>query len=77
MTLRNFETTQLLAAKGMGLALVPMEYSSITPSGFPPVLLSIDEKYHAYWETCITTLKDGFLSKADQLFIRIAKEELA
>lgn len=77
MTLRNFETTQLLAAKGMGLALVPMEYSSITPSGFPPVLLSIDEKYHAYWETCITTLKDSFLSKADQLFIRIAKEELA
>ncbi len=76
MTLRNFETTQLLAARGMGLALIPLEYSRISPSDFQPTLLCIDEKYHAYWETCITTLKDGFLSKADQLFIRIAKEEL-
>lgn len=77
MTLRNFETTQLLAAKGMGLALVPLEYSRISPSDFQPSLFCIDEKYHAYWDTCIATLKDGFLSKADQLFIRIAKEELA
>ena len=77
MTLRNFETTQLLAARGMGLALIPLEYSRISPSDFQPVLLCIDEKYHAHWDTCITTLKDGFLSKADQLFIRIAKEELA
>lgn len=77
MTLRNFETTQLLAAKGMGLALVPLEYSRISPSDFKPALFCIDKKYHAYWDTCITTLKDGFLSKADQLFIRIAKEELA
>ena len=77
MTLRNFETTQLLAAKGMGLAFVPLEYSRISPSDFQPSLLCIDEKYHAYWDTCIATLKDGFLSKADQLFIRIAKEELA
>ena len=77
MTLRNFETTQLLAAKGMGLALIPLEYSRISPSDFQPSLLCIDKKYHAYWDTCIATLKDGFLSKADQLFIRIAKEELA
>lgn len=77
MTLRNFETTQLLAAKGMGLALIPLEYLRISPSDFQPSLLCIDKKYHAYWDTCIATLKDGFLSKADQLFIRIAKEELA
>ena len=77
MTLRNFETTQLLAAKGMGLALIPLEYSRISLSDFQPSLLCIDKKYHAYWDTCIATLKDGFLSKADQLFIRIAKEELA
>ena len=57
--------------------MIPLEYSRISPSDFQPSLLCIDKKYHAYWDTCIATLKDGFLSKADQLFIRIAKEELA
>lgn len=31
--------------------------------------------YGAGWDMCIATLGDGFLSKADQLFIRILKEQ--
>ena len=77
LTLRNFETAQLLAAQGMGVTLVPLEYSQITSNESHPALLSIDNSYQAYWDMCITSLKDGFLSKADQLFIRIAKEKLA
>ena len=77
LTLRNFETAQLLAAQGMGVTFVPLEYSQITSEEYHPALLSIDNAYQAYWDMCITSLKDGFLSKADQLFIRIAKEELA
>ena len=77
LTLRNFETAQLLAAQGMGVTFVPLEYSQITSEEYHPALLSIDNAYQAHWDMCITSLKDGFLSKADQLFIRIAKEELA
>ena len=77
LTLRNFETAQLLAAQGLGVTFVPLEYSQITSEEYHPTLLSIDNKYQAYWDMCITSLKDGFLSKADQLFIRIAKEELS
>ena len=77
LTLRNFETAQLLAAQGMGVTFVPLEYSRITSEEYHPALLSIDNAYQAHWDMCITSLKSGFLSKADQLFIRIAKEELA
>ena len=76
LTLRNFETAQLLAAQGMGVTFVPLEYSRITSEEYLPALLSIDNAYQAHWDMCITSLKSGFLSKADQLFIRIAKEEL-
>ena len=76
LTLRNFETAQLLAAQGMGVTFVPLEYSRITSEEYLPALLSIDNAYQAHWDMCITSLKRGFLSKADQLFIRIAKEEL-
>lgn len=76
LTLRNFETAQLLAAQGLGVTFVPLEYSQITSEECHPALLSIDHQYQAYWDMCITSLKGAFLSKADQLFIRIAKEEL-
>lgn len=74
LTLRNFETVQLLAAQGLGVTMVPLEYSRIASREYMPALLSIDEKYGACWDMCIASLKDGFLSKADQLFIRMTKE---
>lgn len=74
LTLRNYETAQLLAAQGLGVTLVPLQYSQIAPSEYFPILLSIDEKYDASWDMSIATLKNSFLSKADQLFIRMVKE---
>lgn len=75
LTLRNFETVQLLAAQGLGITIVPLEYSQIPSSDCIPAFLCIDEKYEAWWDLCIAYLKSGFLSKADQLFIRFAREE--
>lgn len=74
LTLRNFETVQLLAAQGLGVTMVPLEYSRIASREYMPTLLCIDEEYGAYWDMCIASLENGFLSKADQLFIRMAKE---
>lgn len=74
LTLRNFETAQLLAAQGLGVTLVPLQYSRIASTEYKPVLLCIDQKYEAHWDMCIASLKNGFLSRADQLFIRMVKE---
>ena len=76
MTLRNFETTQLLAAKGMGLALIPLEYSRISPSisNHPS---SASTKISCLLGHLHCHSKRRLSVKADQLFIRIAKEELA
>ena len=74
LTLKSFETAQLLAAQGLGITLIPRQYSSRSAVEKQPVFCSIDEKYDASWDRCIASLKNSFLSKADQLFIRIAKE---
>lgn len=75
LTLRNFETAQLLAAQGLGVTLVPLQYSHITSySEHTPALLCIDRNYDVGWDMCIVTQAEHFLSKADQLFIRMVKE---
>lgn len=71
ITLKNHTTAQLLAAQGLGVTMVPLEYSRLTvEQGSPPALLSIDRRYEAWWDMCVATLEGGFLSKADELFIR-------
>lgn len=76
MTLKNHTTAQLLAAEGIGITMVPLQYSRLTvEQDHPPVLLSIDNRYEAWWDMCIATLEDGFLSKAAKLFIRCIPQE--
>ena len=74
MTLRSFETVQLLAAQNLGITLVPRQYTRLPTNKKSPAFCSIDEKYDACWDMCIASLKDSFLSKADLLFMRMAKE---
>lgn len=74
LTLRNHTTAQLLAAQGIGVTMVPLEYSRLTVAQSNPVLLSIGPRYKAWWDMCIATTEDGFLSKADLLFIQCMKD---
>lgn len=74
LTLRNYETALLLAARGLGVTLIPLQYFQIASYEYCPTLLCIDEQYDASWDMCIATLQNGFLSKADQLFIRLVKD---
>lgn len=77
MTLKNHTTAQLLAAKGAGITMVPLQYSRLTvEQEESPLLFSIHNRYEAWWDMCIATLEGRFLSKADQLFIRCMKESL-
>lgn len=74
ITLRNFQTIQMLAAQGLGVTLLPSQHTSLTNPANQPVFCSIHKKYDANWDLSIATLKKRFLSKADQLLIRITRE---
>ena len=75
LTLRSYQTAQLLAAQGLGVTLVPTEYANFSQTSFNPAFLSIPVKYEAGWSMCISTLKSGFLSRADQMFISLVREQ--
>jgi DNA-binding transcriptional LysR family regulator len=77
LTLKNYETALMLAAKGLGIMLIPLQYSQIAFPECRPQLLSIEHQYDASWDLCIATVKNGYLTKADQLFIRIFKENFS
>lgn len=78
MTVKNHTTAQLLAAQGIGITMVPLEYSRLTVEHeISPALFCIHEQYEAFWDMCIATSQNIFLSKADQLFIRCVKEEFS
>lgn len=74
LTLKNYNTAQQLAAQGIGITIVPQQYARIASPDCQPAFCSIDTEYDAAWDMCIATLKNSFLSKADQLFIRITKD---
>ncbi|ONI39801.1 LysR family transcriptional regulator [Candidatus Epulonipiscium fishelsonii] len=73
-TLKNFETAKRLAAQGLGITFIPQFYVSIYDSTFSPTYVQIEEQYDPYWITCIATVKDRFVSKADKIFISMVKE---
>lgn len=74
LTLKNYETAQSLAGRGLGVTFLPKDYADITSMEAPPALLSIDEKYGPGWDLCITTLKNGFLSRADRYFLSLVRK---
>ncbi len=75
LTLRSYETAQLLAAQGLGITMVPAQYANISQPRLAPAYLSIPARYEAGWSMCISTLKSGFLSRADQMFISLVREQ--
>lgn len=75
LTLRSYETAQLLAAQGLGVTLVPTEYANISQPRCAPAFLSIPAKYEAGWSMCVSTLRSGFISRADQMFISLVREQ--
>lgn len=74
-TVKNYETAQGLVGHGMGVTFLPLSYANITHTECAPVLLSIDRSYAPGWDLCITTLNNGFLSKADQYFLELVRKE--
>lgn len=74
LTVKNFATAQLLAAAGLGYTMIPAQYTTIPAMQNDALLYAVPEEYEAYWDLCIATLKDAFISKADMLLIKLLKE---
>ena len=74
LTLKNYETAQALAGKGIGVTLLPGDYARLTPAETPPALLSIEEKYTPGWDLCIATANTGFLSRTDKYFLSLVRK---
>lgn len=70
LTSRNYETLRRLAAEGMGCTLIPRQYVGILGGGtYKPCYYMIPERYNAYWELSVVTLKDASLSRAAREFL--------
>ena len=71
---RNYEMLRRLAAEGMGYTLVPRQYAGILGGDeYQPQYFMIPEKYRAYWELSVVTLKDAYLSSAAKAFLACFK----
>lgn len=65
-----------LASAGMGVALLPRHdiFRSITPTQV--IICHIPNRYEAHWNLCYATLKNPYLTKADQLFLQAVKDSI-
>ncbi len=72
---RNYMTLERLAAEGVGVTLLPSDYVYFNKYTAPPAFLSVEAKYDASWSLCIETLKDSFISRADEYFLDIVRKD--
>ncbi|MBC5997168.1 LysR family transcriptional regulator [Romboutsia ilealis] len=77
LTVKNFEAAKRLASQGLGITFIPLQYSKLASQEFPPTYFMLDKKYEASWIMCIATLKNSFLSKADNIFLEIVRDKFS
>lgn len=75
LTTKSFETARRLACEGIGVAIVPLQYLQIFPGTYSPDYYCLDEKFSPYWTLCVAVQKKAYISKAAQLFVRIASDK--
>ena len=76
-TSRNYETLRRLCAEGMGYTFIPRHYVGLLGGDqYRPARYAIPEKYGAFWELSVVTLKDAYLSKAAKAFLKSFKESI-
>lgn len=77
-TSRNYETLRRLCAQGMGYTFVPRHYAGMLGGeSYRPAYYAIPERYDAFWELSVVTLKDAYLSRAAKAFLRSFRENIS
>jgi len=76
-TSRNFETLRRLCAQGMGYTFIPRHYIGLLGGeDYRTECYAIPERYEAFWELSVVTLKDTYLSRAAKAFLKSFKESI-
>ena len=76
-TSRNFETLRRLCAQGMGYTFIPRHYVGLLGGeDYRTARYAIPERYEAFWELSVVTLKDAYLSRAAKAFLRSFRESI-
>lgn len=76
-TSRNYETLRRLCAEGMGYTFVPQHYIGLLGGDeYQSACYAIPERYNAFWELSVVTLKDAYLSRAAKAFLKSFKESI-
>jgi DNA-binding transcriptional LysR family regulator len=71
LTVKSFETARRLASTGYGITIIPMQYIKIFEGLYDADYYFIEDNKYAYWETCIATNHNVYLSKAAVAFIEL------
>ncbi|MBR4039944.1 MAG: LysR family transcriptional regulator [Clostridia bacterium] len=76
-TSRNYETLRRLCAEGMGYTFVPSHYIGLLGGEeYQSACYTVPERYNAFWELSVVTLKDAYLSRAAKAFLKSFKESI-
>lgn len=76
-TSRNYETLRRLCAEGMGYTFVPQHYIGLLGGDeYQSACYAIPERYNAFWELSVVTLKDAYLSRAAKAFLKSFRESI-
>lgn len=75
MRTRSFTTAKELAARSIGVTILPEFYLDLIEGTREVECYNINEEYCPFWYICITTNVKGYLSRASQLFISMIGKE--
>lgn len=71
---KNFETGKKLAASGVGVMLLPDAYINMFNDDCEFDTYAIANTENAYWETCIATRPNTYISKISSVFIDMVRD---
>jgi DNA-binding transcriptional LysR family regulator len=74
LTLKNHETARRLVSNGFGVMLMPLQYVKLFEDKYHSNYFIIDDCKYAYWNSCIATNPNMYLSKAAKVFIDLVHE---
>ena len=74
LTSGNFETIRRLSSIGMGISLLPLEYTKIFEGKFPASYYMLDEKYKPGWTTCIATNRQMYIPRSASVFMEVVRD---
>nr|WP_312579538.1 LysR family transcriptional regulator [Sedimentibacter sp.] len=74
LILNNYESARRLASTGFGITLIPMQYIKIFEGQYDADYYFIANNKYAFWDTCVSTNPNMYLSKASKVFIDLIHE---